>query len=130
MTQTYRLAVSGADYKLAHDFIKSQGIPDEPLNFPTMIAEDDTGVVAVLGTDTSQNQIVCGPLVLKQDRKRIFTLIGLIEAYDSVMRNAGVTEYIFAVDDTDGVYRSRIKDLTGIEPYANENGKDFFVRKL
>ena len=129
MTQ-YKIAASATDYRKAHELVKSEGLPDHPLNFPTVMAIQGDEVVGILGTDTSGEFIIAGPLVLKGDRLRAFTLIRLIDFYDAVMREAGVTAYIFSVEDGNTKWIDKIDKTFSLSPYAHKDGRAFYVRNL
>ena len=127
----YRLAVSPQDYKLAHQLFKSEGIEDvDELSFPTMTAWDDGTLVGVLSTHITDKVIVAGPMVIKNDKPRYWTLIRLIEQYERVMKQAGVTQFVFSVPvDQYPRYVEQI-DKLGMKPYAQEGGRNFYVRNL
>lgn len=127
----YRLATAPTDYKLAHQLFKNEGIEDvDELSFPTMLAWDDGNLVGVLSTHVANKMIIAGPMVIKNDKPRYWTLIRLIEQYERVMRDAGVTSFIFSVPvDQYPEYVKQI-DKLGMKPYAQEGGRNFYVRNL
>lgn len=123
---TYRL-IGRKDYRAAHQFIASEGFARSTLGFPTIVAEREGELIGLLGTVIKDNMILAGPLVIKSDRPRSFTLVRLVEAYEAAMRHIGVKSYIFGSDNP-----KLLEHLTelGLKPYAVENGVSFFVRKL
>lgn len=125
----YTVAQSGQDYKKAHALIKEEGLDDAPLNFPTLLAWEDAKLVGVLGTDTTQKMIIAGPLVLRSDKKRVFTLLRLLEKYEDVMRACQITSYIFSVE-IGTKWLEEVETLTELKPYAEKDGRAFYVRNL
>lgn len=126
----YRLAASGRDYAKAHELIRSEGLQQEELSFPTMLAWQGNELVGCLGTHITNKMIAAGPLTIKTDRPRYWTLIRLIENYENVMRAAGISSYIFSVEVTNTDYIDKIDKTFGLKPYAVENGHNFYIRKL
>lgn len=125
----YLLARTAQDYKKAHELIKEEGLDDAPLNFPTLLAWEDAKLVGVLGTDTSQNMIIAGPLAIRSDKKRVFTLLRLIEKYEDVMRACQITSYVFSVE-IGTKWLDEVEKLTELKPYAEKDGRAFYVRNL
>lgn len=125
----YLLARTAQDYKKAHELIKEEGMDDAPLNFPTLLAWEGRKLVGVLGTDTSQNMIIAGPLALRSDKKRVFTLLRLIEKYEDVMRACQIDSYIFSVE-VGTKWMDEVEKLTELKPYAEKDGRAFYVRNL
>lgn len=126
----YLIADTAQDYRKAHVLIQKEGMPDAPLNFPTVMAWHEGELIGVLGTDTTQNMIIAGPLVLRSDKRRPFTLLRLIETYERVMRVCGVTQYVFSVEDKNAHWLKQITELTELTPYAQQDGRAFYVRNL
>lgn len=127
---SYKIAENAAEYKKAHGLIKAEGVVDMPLAFPTILAMDGEDVVGVLGTDVSSGYIVAGPLVLKSDKKRSFTIIRLVDAYDHAMRLAGVKSFIFSASLENKKWLDYIDKVLGFTPYSYSDGRAWFVRKL
>ena len=127
---SYKIAENAMEYRKAHELIKSEGVVDMPLNFPTILAFDGEEVVGVLGTDVSSGYIVAGPLVLKSDKKRTFTIIRLVEAYDYAMRSAGVKSFIFSTALENKKWLEYIDTVLECKPYCYKDGRAWFVRKL
>lgn len=131
MTTRYRIAENGADYRKAHELIKAEGEEGEfQLSFPTLLALDEGECVGVLGTNITQNYILAGPLVLKSDKKRTFTIIRLVELYDATMRTAGIRSFIFATDLKNKKWLEYIDNVLHLTPYSYKDGKAWFIRNL
>jgi hypothetical protein len=69
----------------------------EKLGFPTIVAEREGKIIGFLSTYPNKKGIFPGPLVLNGS-KSIFTVMRLIEAYENVLRYAGVEFYMVNVD--------------------------------
>lgn len=127
----YRLARGPADYAKAHDLIKEEGLAEHRLSFPTVMAWKDGEVTAVLSTTYDRNNTtIAGPLVLKSGARRSWTLIRLIDVYDSVMRSAGMKSYIFSVEKKNVEWLEKIEQTFDIKPFAEKDGNWFYERKL
>lgn len=126
----YRLAASPRDYAAAHDLIKAEGLPEHRLSFPTFMAWKDNELTGVLSTHIYNNMIIAGPLVLKNGQARYWTLIRLIENYERVMRHMRITSFIFSVDEKAKEWLDKIAKTYAIEPYAHQDGRFFYERKL
>lgn len=123
---TYRIATK-KDYRTLHAFMAEQEAERNTLGFPTVLAEKDGEILGLLGTLVKSNLIIAGPLVIKKDRPRYFTIIRLVEAYEAAMLSLGVTSYIFGTSDPK--FLQYAKEL-GLESYAEKDGISFFIRKL
>lgn len=130
MTTTYKIAETAQDYKRVHALIKSEGMEDAALAFPTIMAIEDDEVVGCLGTNTQQSMIIAGPLVLKSDKKRSFTIIRLVEAYELVMRHCKIKSFIFSTDLTNEKWLEYIDTVLGFTPYHKDAERAWFIRKL
>lgn len=127
----YFICKTAFDYKKAHELIKSEGQEDCPLSFPTCIAADDNGdLIGVIGTNTDQGMIICGPLVIRSDKRHIFVMIRLIDFYERVMRDAGVKAFVFSAPLDKSEWIQQIQTVYELKPYAIKNGHQWFVRNL
>lgn len=127
----YRLARGPADYAKAHALIKEEGLEEHRLSFPTIMAWKDDELTGFLSTTYDKNNAtLAGPLVLKSGARRSWTLIRLIDVYDSVMRNSGVKSYIFGVEKKNADWLQKIGQTFGLEPFAEKDGHWFYERKL
>lgn len=127
----YRLAAGPADYAKAHALMQEEGMEEHRLSFPTVMAWKDGELTGVLSTTYDQNNVtLAGPLVLKSGARRSWTLIRLIDVYDSVMRKSGVKSYIFGVEKKNADWLEKIGQTVGLKPYAEKDGHWFYERKL
>lgn len=127
-TVGYRIADSPKLLKQAHALIKAEGLSKQELEFPTVVALEDK-VIGLIGTKITNNMIVAGPLVIKSDRRRIMTAIRMVEMYEIAMKGLGISSFIFSVED--GSLLEKLIERYGYEPpYAEEEGRKFYVRRL
>lgn len=126
----YIVARTAEDYTRCHLLLEEEGRNQDGISFPTIMAIKDDELTAVLCTHVSDGMIVAGPVAIKGGQPRYWTFIRLIEAYENVMRGAGVTMYIFSVPNEEERYLELIHKLLGIEPYAEVEGRKFFDRRL
>jgi len=127
----YKIAESSADYKKAHALVKDVGIEGEfQLSFPTILAVEDDEIVGVLGTNIEQDYILAGPLALKKDKKRSFTILRLVELYDFTMREAGIRSYLFCTELGNTKWLEYVERLGGLQPYSYKGGHAWFIRDL
>lgn len=130
MTVVYKVAENSSDYKKVHALIKAEGFEDAQLAFPTIMALEDDEVVGCLGTNTQQSMIIAGPLVLKGDKKRTFTLIRLVETYEACMKHIGIKSFIFSADLKNEKWLQYIDEVLGFEPYYKDDERAWFIVKL
>lgn len=131
MTTSYKIAETANDYKRVHALIKSEGVDDTAsLAFPTIMAIEDEEVVGCLGTNTQQSMIIAGPLVIKSDKKRTFTIIRLVEAYELVMKECKIKSFIFSAKADDEQWLRYIDEVLGFEPYYKDAENAWFIWKL
>lgn len=126
----YRLAASGRDYARAHELMAAEGFESQELSFPTVIALKGQELTGFLSTHISNKMVCAGPLILKNGQARYWTLIRLIETYENVMRTAGITAFVFSVDNGAAEWLDKIAKTVELEPYAEKGGRKFFIRKL
>lgn len=126
----YRMADGPADYAKCHKLLRDEGLPDHELSFPTIMAKKDDELTGMLATHYSNGMIIAGPLVLKSGQRRYYTLIRLIETYERVMRAAGITSYIFSAEASNEAWLDKIDKLFHFKPYAEKDGRLFFIRDL
>lgn len=124
----YRLAGDATDYTLCRELIADEGFPEGPIDFPTVMALDDNNeLVGLLATTPDPNMVLAGPLVLRQDERRPFTAIKMINLYEMTMRGLGIDSVVFhAVKDsflTKGVSRY----FPDLKPYAESGEDQFFI---
>lgn len=124
----YRLAASPADYAEARALAMSEGFDAVTYKFPTVLAFEDKVIVGALGTQDNPKMIIAGPLVVRQDRPRHWTIIRLLDGYEAALRYLKMESYVFSTDDPKMV--SFVDRLWGIKPYSQKNGTSWFIKRL
>lgn len=124
----YRLAASSRDYARCHALLRAQG-PDTDLTFPTVLAEREGQVVGFLSTRPSKQAIIAGPLVIDRATSRpAITAWRLADAYEIILRRAGVTSYAFHVSAGRPEWVSTLGRL-GFEPWQAEPSGGMWYRR-
>lgn len=126
----YRVAHSATDFTRAHRMMKAEGLMPVTLTFPTILAETDDGLLAFLGTIPHKDMILCGPLVVRSDKPRPQTVLRLIEAYDGIMRAAGVSTYMTFIGREDERMLSMVERVPGYERNSENADGILFARRL
>ena len=122
---TYRLAVGPADYKKCRALM-AEFIEPVALSFPTVMAERDGKLIGFLATQPRKEAVIAGPLMLRE--RSPFVTLRLLEAYDNVMRAAGITAYHFYVKNGNQ-WREQVERL-GFEAWSHDEGGAWYRRTL
>lgn len=98
------------------------------MSWPTVIAERDDEMIGVIGTHAHRNAVVAGFLHAPHP----ITALRLVEAYENVLRLAGVREYWFSLaKDAPTRWREVIEENPDIvTPRGEHDGADWYKRKL
>lgn len=130
MSIEFRRAATQQDYKLAHALMRAEKAPKQSLGFPTMLAFDGDQLVGILGTMIQRNMIVAGPLLVRSDKRRAFTALQLCVKYEEDLTSLGIRTYLFSAEEG-GIMEEAVKRyMHGMEPYAVENGRKWYIRRL
>lgn len=127
---TFKVAENAGDYRGIRRLVREAEFPDVRASFPTVMAFEDKKLVGALCTDTSQDMVVAGPLVMKADRRRPMLALRLCEQYEHSLRNLGIVSYIMAVQRGSLLHKAIERYTPEMQPYASEGGQDFYVRRL
>jgi hypothetical protein len=130
---TYRLAHAPRDYARCHTLMREEG-PPVKLGWPTVLAERDGKVIGFVSTQPRRDALVAGPLVLNGTPRPGIVVMRLAEAYDLVMRKAGVTSYLFHVDTDNAKWLEILKGLGGAAGFeilgTSDSGGTWLKRRL
>ena len=113
-TQTiFRLARAGGEFNKLYAMAKRHGekLPAGTLNFPTVVAERDGKVVGFLATAPVKKEVWAGPLILDQP-PNAWLALRLGEAYEVVLKYAGIKEYFHLVEKNREDYVKMLQRLT------------------
>ena len=124
------VASSPGHYQAAHRLIKAEGGGRQSLGFPTILAYDGDDLVGMCGTRIVNKMILAGPLMVRTDRRRMFTVLRLCEAYEAAMGSMGISSFILSVDRGSVLQRAVERYLPTQKPYATDDNTDFHVWKV
>lgn len=99
VSTTFHIVRPGGAFNKLYALARKTGLtlPAGTLNWPTVAAERDGKIVGFLSTLPVEGAVVAGPLVLEKTPNMLLT-IRLGEAYEVVLRMAGVKTYFHAVE--------------------------------
>lgn len=126
----YVMARTPNEFRKAHELMRAEGVEDTPLGFPTVLAFEGDVVVGLFSTVPKKDTIIAGPMVLKSDRPRKFTALRLMEAYDSIMRTAGVSTYTTFIERKDKLGMGLMERLPNTEWIGENIDGVLFARRL
>lgn len=127
----YKLAETPAEFRGAHALMRAEGRTEKAtFSWPTVIGKEDDEIVAVIGTTPNKNMIQAGPLVLKSDRDRRYTVLRLIEVYETLLQTLGISTYTIFVYDTDEKMMMLLLKLPATDVIAEEDDGVLFARRL
>ena len=124
------VASSPGHYQAAHRLLRSESAGKQSLGFPTIMAWDGDDLVGICGTRIVDKMILAGPLVVRTDKRRLFTILRLCEAYETAMSGIGVTSFILSVEHGSILQRGMERYFPDQKPYASEDGSDFYIWKV
>jgi hypothetical protein len=124
----YRLARPGGEYNRLYALLSHNGQSRVPLGWPTVVAEEDGKVVGFLSTHKTKDALIAGPLVI-EGKHRPWVFLRLTEAYENVLRIAGVARYVFRVSKENDKHLERVRRI-GIKELEETYTHVSFVREL
>ena len=128
---TYRLLVSEDDRQKAHAFLEELGQAEPSLGFPTVLGWKDGEIVTLFATHDNDEELIAGPLAWRpMEGNLIIRLVRTIEAYENVLRYAGVKEYLCYVPDKHARWKQYIEEILETEPLKVETDRTWYRRIL
>ena len=126
----YRLSEPGDAASLRALWMHNQELFGKPLKlgWPTIVAERNNVIIGFLSTYLDHEIITAGPLILRKGAAP-FTTLRLIEAYENILRIAGVKTYFFFFEDQNDRWMKFAAKL-GVEPYSVDHNGKWFRRNL
>lgn len=116
------------DKKRCEELARQYGIETVPrLDWPTVVAKRKGKLLGFLSTRPVKDAIVAGPIVVGTEVKGPIVM-RLVEAYENVLRMAGVTSYLFYLSDLK--WKRQAEDVFGLKPYHEEGGRFWYRRDL
>ena len=126
---SFNLVTTPNEFKECRAVIRKAGITDGPLTFPTVCARRDGKIVGVAGRGPGKNAIVLYRLAAITPNPGLL-LIKLVEAFEVVLRTAGVTDYLIAADKTNTKLNQYIERIIGQKPYAESEHDLWYKRSM
>lgn len=114
----YRIA-QDEDYADARAMLAAQGLPDQEIGFPTILAFDGEILAGFIATTPRPDMVLGGPMVLGPIPNAPLVAARLATLYQQVLRSIGITQIVFYADENDSPFGRGMKRLfPQIEPYA------------
>jgi len=128
---TYKLVSTPREYTLCHEFLREENVKFDGLSFPTVVAFRGLQMVGLISTVKDKDAVVAGPIHISVDGNPSFVMIRLVEAYENVLRRAGLTQYLFWTDNSKLKHAvSRIGELIEVKPTGGNGDITWFKRNL
>ncbi len=129
VSTTFRIVRPGGAFNKLYALAKRVGQPlaTGTLNWPTVAAERDGKVIGFLSTLPVNGVVMAGPLVL--EKPSMLMTIRLGEAYEVVLRLAGVNTYFHMVSKEQPAYVSMLERL-GYTQYGVDGEQIVMKREL
>ena len=108
----YRLAKPNGEWNRIYSLARREGFGVIHPGWPTVVAVRAGRIVGFLTTHDRDDVIVAGPLVIEGGRNMLMFL-RLGEAYENVLRIAGVNAYLLTVDKGNFQQAERVQVLGG-----------------
>lgn len=125
----YRLVHGQRDLRACRAMARAQGI-NRTLGWPSVCADRNGQILGFLATTPSRKAVIAGPLVVTPGLQRpLIVVMRLIEAYEVVLRKAGVTSYLFHVETANPFWR-RIVEEVGHTPFSEDATGAWYQRKV
>lgn len=126
---SYRLADGPADFRRAHALCDALGMERVTFGWPTVVAEKDGEIIGVMATRPSDKAVLVGRLAAKGQNPS-FTLIRLVDAYENVLRLAGVKVYLIPTQREDERLQVAIERLMDIRPWVRDEKVVWYRREI
>jgi len=123
----YRVAETDDEYAEARRLMLAEGFPDQGLVFPTILAVEDDEIIGFIATAPRTDMVLSGPMVMRQDKRRVFTAVRLVTLYESVMKKLGMTVLTFYADEKDSIFVKAVRKwFPQVQPYAKQGTTLFY----
>ena len=127
----YDIASTDEHYEACQELMSKENEPYVKLKFPTIMAFKGEELIGFMGTHYQDELVIGGPLVLESSKRHPRAAIMLSQFYDIAMRSLKVKSYIMHADDGNFVDRFiKRYNPPGLEEYAREGSKTFYIRRL
>jgi len=120
----YLVAHKPSHYALCHRLMKEQGMGNERMGWPTLLAYDTEGKFAgFCATEKRKDAVVCGPLAIVKG-KGLGCALKLISAYEAVLINCGIKFYWFHVLNNNPQWKSLLEKFIARYGGITQLGED------
>ena len=126
----YHLATTSHDYRRCNKFLRGAAIEYKHLSFPTVMAERNDDIVGIVSTQPRKDMIAAGPVHVSVEGNPTFVFIRLIEAYENVLRAAGVSTYYFFTNGRLLKALDRIGGIAGAEEVSVDDDRTWFRKVI
>lgn len=125
----YSVIYRDEDLEAVREFLSEvdeSGRENCPITYPTIVAKEAEDIVGCFTTRDDDQAVMVGPV---EAQGRRFVLLRMAEAYDYVMRQHGIKEYLVPVDKRYPDIMRVMEKLFG-PPYAYDADHAWFRRTL
>ena len=124
----YRLMVQSDRPMLKKIWADNKKLFGEPkkLGWPTVVAERQSRILGFITTDTTAKLIVAGPLIVNGGSSS-FTVLRLIQAYENVLKYAGMDGYFFHIEKKNKHWLKMVRTV-GV-PEVDKTSKGFWFKR-
>jgi hypothetical protein len=123
----YRVAETPEDWAAVKELLRAEAVPEQAIKFPTIMAMDDEKLVGFIATQDRSDMVVAGPMVMRSDKRRVFTAKRLVILYQQVMMRLGMQKVVFQADEGDSILIEGIRRyFPEVQPYAKNGGTLFY----
>jgi hypothetical protein len=127
---SYRLVTEPQEYAICHRLLKERGDQDQPMTFPTVLARRDGKPIGFISTQPSNKAVAVGKLVVQETNRPLIIALRLSEAYENVLRLAGIKTYLFPVDRKRPEFLKVVEKLGVVEQVRESTSNIWFRRTL
>lgn len=126
----YRLAHGQRDLRACHAIARARGLTDATMGWPTVVADRRGVLLGFLATRPSKKAVEAGPLAISPEAPRpAIIMMRLIEAYEVVLKRAGVQFFFFKIDHENEVWR-RMVEKVGHRAYHQDGAGTVYRRAI
>lgn len=129
-TDSYRLVTEPHEYSACHRLLKERGDIDQQMTFPTVIARREGKPIGFISTLPSKVAVSVGKLVVQETNRPLIIAMRLAEAYEVVLRRAGIKTYLFPVDRKRPDFLAIVEKLGEAKRVRESTSNIWFERRL
>jgi hypothetical protein len=101
-----------------------------PYDFPVVVAERYGQRLGFVATQLTQEVVAVGPLVVSPLlRMRGLIAVRLLEAYEAILKESGITAYVFTTADHNELH-ALVSRFGAVPWQQDEDGAQWYLRRL